>query len=373
MRRPDFRDIDWLLMLAVFAAVGMGIIFIWSASHNPDGTVSMRTPLKQFVWAAVGFVVFLITTRIDYNIFRRYGFGIFFGNVILLGLLFTPLGAEVNNSRAWIRLGGFSLQPSEFMKLSLAIGMSRYLMREKNLHSAPHLIVPILILAIPIGLILKQPDLGTAITLLPIFCSIMFVAGVSRKHLFMSFFAFIALALTMWFGNIMTAYQKRRIFAFLNPDEYRVDEAYQLIQSKIAIGSGGFWGMGVGEGYQNRFGYLPTVTKNNDFIFAVIAEESGFLGILFLTVLFLVIGLAIASTAIKTREPFAQLFCMGIFGWIMGQFFINCGVALGLLPTTGVPLVFVSAGGSSLIALFAALGIVTNIRINKKAYIHSTQ
>ncbi len=360
-------------MLAVFAAVTMGVVFIWSASHNPDGTVSMRAPIKQCIWATVGFIIFLITARIDYNLFRRYGFFIFISNVIILGLLFTPLGSEVNNSRAWIRIGGFSIQPSEFMKLSLIIGMSRYLMREKNLHSAPHLIMPILIMAVPIALILKQPDLGTAITLLPIFCAIMYIGGVSRKHLFMSFFAFIGLALTMWFGNIMTDYQKRRIFAFLNPDEYRVDEAYQLIQSKIAIGSGGFWGMGIGEGYQNRFGYLPTVTKNNDFIFAVIAEESGFIGITFLTVLFLIIGLAIASTAIKTREPFARLFCMGVFGWIMGQFFVNCGVALGLLPTTGVPLVFVSSGGSSLISIFIALGIVTNIRINKKSYIHSTK
>jgi rod shape determining protein RodA len=276
----------------------------------------------------------------------------------MLALVLVLFTSPVKGARSWFNLGFMKAQPSEFMKLAYVLLLARYLSGAPEPLSFRHLAVALGIMVMPVGLILMQPDLGTAMTFMPVVVMTVFVAGARLWHLGALGAGGVGAALLMWF-RIMHDYQKERIYAWLDPEPYKLGKAYQLIQSQIAVGSGGLWGKGLGMGTQNRFDLLPL--KESDFIFAVIAEEGGFLraSVLLLILVFLV--LAGVLVALRARDRSGRILAASVVALLGGQALINVGVTLGLLPTTGITLPFVSYGGSSMLTSFMAVGLLANI------------
>jgi rod shape determining protein RodA len=348
---------DWFLLACVAILVTYGVLFVGSA----QGAESSRAA-KQLMWIGIGVVAFLGAIYLDYmKLLNRaqtlYGVGM----LLLLAVLFTR---PINNARSWFDLGIFKAQPSEFVKLLWVIAMARFLGTRESIRRLSGLWLPLVLTLIPVALILRQPDLGTAVIFIPTFFAILYAAGAQLRHLAAVIGAGLAGASFLWVA-LMRDYQKRRILAWLDPTAYRATDAYQQTMSRIAIGSGGVTGQGLGKGTLNKLNYVPV--KDTDMIFSVIAEEWGFLGC---TALLLVLGLLIIScleVARRCREPQGRLIVIGVTSLLGFQAIVNLWVAVGLLPTTGVTLPFVSYGGSSLLSSFLGIGLIVNVGLRRHA------
>ncbi|MDR0867697.1 MAG: rod shape-determining protein RodA [Planctomycetota bacterium] len=353
MRFPPLHKLDFLVLAAVGGIVAIGLYYLQSVSE-----IYYR---RQLVWAGVGAAALLTTLSVDYQalVKRAYlGYGAAF--LLLVYVLLTP---PIRGAHSWINLGFFAVQPSEIMKLALVLTLAAYLGPRDNQWTARGLVVPFLLLFLPLALILRQPDLGSAILLPPILFAMLFASGARITHLALIAAAGLAAAVPMWMF-VLKAYQKNRIYAFLNPELYSAREAWQLIQSLIAIGQGGWSGMGWRNGGQNTLDLLPD--KHTDFIFGIIAEEGGFVTAAALLAgywLFVVAGLHIAR---KCREPRGKLIAVGVVTLIGFQALINIGVVTAVLPTTGITLPLVSYGGSSLVITLALVGLLLNVGLNNR-------
>jgi len=352
------RRADLVLIGATGLLLCIGMVFVWSASHGVPGAGegAFAFVIRQLIFAGLGFGVFLALQRIEYPALLRaspvlYGIGM----VLLVGVLFTR---PVNGARAWFDLYIFKLQPAELMKPALIIALAHYLMHRESYKRLSGLAMPLLIWFAPLALLMKQPDLGTTLTLVPVFVAMIFAAGARLWHLGLMAMAGCGGTVLLWM-SIMKDYQKRRVLAWLFPDEYRLNEAWQLLRSEISIGSGGLTGQGLCNSSQSGLDMLPE--KHTDFIFAVVAEEGGFVVAALVVALLAIIVLSGLGIAVRTREPAGRLIAVGISTLLCSQVLVNMGVALGLLPTTGLTLPFVSYGGSSLLSSFICLGILVNI------------
>ncbi len=349
MGRIDPWRVDWLFLIGVLAVIGLGLPFLRSSATPGDF-------MRQIVWLCIGFAALIFFALADYHFWIKYAYWIYAFSV---GLLIVVLRAPaINNAHSYLRVGPVGMQPSELFKLALIMALARHLGKRENQHMLHGLIIPFILTLAPLFLILLQPDLGTALTIPPILFATLWVSGARFSHLFSAVVLGLASLWPMWqYG--MRPYQKVRIYAFFDPEKYESGEAYQLLMSLTAIGSGGLAGMGLGNGVITDLNLLPE--KHNDFIFGVIAEEGGFAAagsMILLYLLLSLIGLHIANNAV---DRFGRLLAAGVAVIIGWQAILNIYVVTGLFPTTGVTLPLVSYGGSSVVVTCAMAGMMLNV------------
>lgn len=349
-----------ILLIALLIA-SLGILSIYSGTYQKEAKLWQQ----QALWGAIGLVVFIIMSNLNYR--RLWDIApILYGASIFLLFLVFLLGAIRLGAQRWLKIAWFNFQPSELAKLTLVILLAQYFSqkssRDLSLSSAKWgiwrgLILPFIFVAIPMGLIVEQPDLGSAGIILFIFISLVYLAGVRLRYLSI-FLLFIILSLPiLW--QFLRDYQKERLLVFLNPNIDPLGAGYTLIQSKITIGSGGIFGRGLLSGTQSQLRFLPEA--HTDFIFATFAEEWGFLGSVILFFLYYLLIRQSFLIAKETPDPFGRLLAFGIALMLDIQIFINLGMTMGLFPVVGLPLPLMSYGGSSMVVTFMALGILANI------------
>jgi rod shape determining protein RodA len=334
-------------------------VLVWSATRAGHGS---GLAAKQLVAVLVGMACAVAVTRLDVRVVRALAPVIWVAAVLGLAAVLSPLGSTVNGSRSWIRLpGGFTLQPSELMKVGLAIGLAM-LLAERADRGMPqrHRDVALawVVAGIPVVLVLAQPDLGSALVLVAMSVVIIATAGAPVVWTAGVVVAGAAVVWAAFATNLLSAYQRNRLRAFLDPDLDPQGIGYQTRQVRVAIGSGGFAGQGLFAGHQTQGGYIPF--QETDFVFSVAGEELGFVGAVGLVVL---IGFIVVRAAVVARraDTFGRLVVIGVAVWFGVQAFENIGMNLGLMPVTGLPLPFVSYGGSSTIAAWIAVGLVGNV------------
>ncbi len=311
---------------------------------------------KQSIWIILSLLAYVAFSFVDYRFFRRtvtvvtvYGISLF-----ILTLLFA-LGHVSKGAQSWFSFGGFSFQPSDIMKLVLIIVLAKYFSRRHvEIANVRHIIVSAIYTAIPFLLIALQPDFGSAMIVAGLWFGLVLVSGISKRHLFAVLFLGIAAASLMW-AFVFKPYQKARIINFVNPLADIRGSGYNVYQSTIAVGSGGLFGKGVGYGTQSRLNYLPEY--RTDFIFAAFAEEWGFIGSILLLILYSILLMRLTSFAYVANSNFEALFIYGVVIWFGLHVMINIGMNIGILPVTGIPLPFMSYGGSHLLAEMIALGM----------------
>lgn len=348
-----------LVILAIIAAV-FGIVAIFSATYSMG---TYRMVMVQCGALVLGIFAMFVISRVDYELWSEATKLIYAGNVVLLVLvLFIGMGRETTGTRGWIDLGIISFQPAEIVKLGFILTFANHLQRVRNdVNYIPTLLLLTLHMAVLVGLILLQPDAGTAMVFVFIFLSMLFAAGLSYKYIVAGVGAFVIAAPIFWYfkESFLSTYQINRFLAFFNPYLDPTGSGYNVIQSAISIGSGKFAGKGYLQGSQNQFEYLPA--KHTDFIFATIGEEWGFIGALMVVVLLTLIIIRCIYVAMKAGDGYGSLICVGVGAMFAFHVFENIGMCLQLMPVTGIPLPFFSYGGSSLLTNFMAIGFVNSV------------
>ncbi len=353
-----------IMVIGILIAV-IGILSIYSSIYRKEGTQWQYLYQRQILWVILGLALFFLMSNMNY---RRLWDATYFlyGLAILLLLLVFLLGIVRLGAQRWLKFIWFNFQPSEITKLIMVIFMARYFsaksiddvsLKVNKMGIVRGLLLPLIFVALPVGLIIEQPDLGSATIIFFVFIAMVFIAGVRFRYI-MIFIALILLSLPV-FWQVLRGYQKERLLVFLNPNIDPLGAGYTVIQAKIAIGSGGIFGKGWLSGTQSQLHFLPE--SHTDFIFATFAEEWGFLGsclVLFLYYLLIREGILIAQ---RTSDNFGKLLALGISLMLGIQVFINVAMNLGLAPVVGLPLPLMSYGGSSIIVTFIALGILVNI------------
>jgi cell division protein FtsW len=356
---------DISLFAVTLILLGIGLVMVWSAStalakERHDNAYYFL--IRQVIWATVGLAGMVAAMRLDYRKLRQpvVVYSVVAATTALLILvLFLP---SVNETHRWIRLGALSFQPSELAKLAVVLFLAYHLerRRERVNEFLPALFPALLLLGWFAFLVFIQPDLGTAATIALVGAVLLFLAGVKMRY----FAALTLPALFFLYQAVMTAaYRRDRIEAFLNPYSDPRGSGYQIIQSLIAVGTGGITGLGLMEGRQKLF-YLPY--PYNDFIFAVIGEELGLTGTLVVLALFAALGIGLFRIVLRTDDLFVKIATGGVMTWVLGQAVVNIGAVLGLLPVVGVPLPLVSYGGTSFVTLMAGFGILMSLHSSRK-------
>ncbi|MBI4746302.1 MAG: rod shape-determining protein RodA [Deltaproteobacteria bacterium] len=361
--RRLISNFDWALLgITLFFSI-LGIINLYSASYSFSAG---RTPvyMKHIYYILMGLAGIVIVLQIDYKNLERYAYWIYAFSVLLLVAVLL-VGKTGGGARRWIGIMGGTYQPSELMKLALILALSKYFYNRNKVggYYLRELIVPFMMVGVPSLLIMKQPDLGTALILLSIFGSIILFAGVRLPSLLIAGSSLIAGAPILW--RFMKDYQKMRLMTFLNPEADPLGSGYHIIQSKIAVGSGKIFGRGLLSGTQSQLQFLPE--HHTDFIFSVLAEEWGFIGSMIVIMGFLFLVLWGVSIAKECKDRFGTILSFGVIAMISWHFLINIGMVVGLMPVVGVPLPFFSYGGSFLITILLGIGILLNIRMRRFA------
>jgi len=360
MRHLSLRDIDWTLLLVVLVICGVGVVQIYSATL---GTDSPSAWWKQILFILSGLFLMWIVLTVDYHTLLHHVPLLYISSVVaLVGTYF--LGHFAGGSRRWIPVPviGTRLQVSEFVKLVIILLVARYLteLKTDELDIRDSLKLAGLVL-IPAAMVLKQPDLGTALTYIAVLVVGAFLAGLNWKYVAAT--AVVALLAVPIGYQYMPEYQKSRLISYISPEEDPRGAGFQVLQSQIAIGSGGPLGKGLTKGTQTKLRFLPIPSK--DFIFAAFAEEQGFVGVVVMLSLYFVMIMRIVQNAQTASERSGMFICMGVAALLLSHVLINVGMVAGLMPVTGIPLPFMSAGGSSIWSNFMALGLVGNVRLRR--------
>lgn len=360
--RRLFTNFDWTLLAVVLIVCGIGVVNIYSAASSYR---EMATPffIKQLYWIAAGVILCLTVCSLDYHMLEDFAYWLY-GGVLFLLLAVLAVGKTSMGATRWIHLGFFSMQPSEPMKIVIIMTFARFFSRYPVFQglSLKDLGLPLLLLGAPALLIMKQPDLGTAILVILIAGTMLLYVGVRLSALG----TLVAAALPVVYGGwrfLLHDYQKDRIYNFLNPDLDPQGSGYHIIQSKIAVGSGATFGKGFLHGTQSQLRFLPE--QHTDFAFSVFAEEWGFLGCLVMVLLYLFLilwGLGIAS---RCNDRFGSLLAVGVSAMLFWHIVINMGMVIGLFPVVGVPLPFFSYGGTSMVTSMVGVGILMNISMRR--------
>lgn len=365
--RRLIQNFDWAIFMVVLALSIIGIMTIYSATRPLPYTEQQSFYLKQLYWLFLSILCLVLIVSIDYRWFSRFAY-IFFAIGIILLIAVLIAGKTGMGAQRWISLGAISFQPSEFFKLLFILTISRYLadIEYKNMLGFREILkMGLIFVVLPLLLIFKQPDLGTAVMLVFIFLSIVITSGTKKKLLIVA--VIIAVISIPFIGNIFWSglkdYQKQRIIAFVEPESNPRGTSYHITQSKVTIGSGGIFGKGYLKGTQGPLRFLPE--RHTDFIFSVFAEEWGFAGSIFLFLLYLFVILRGFDTAKKARDIEGRYLAIGVTFMLSFYFIINVGMALGLIPVVGVPLPFMSYGGTALLSNFLAIGILINVRTRR--------
>jgi len=330
---------------------------IASASANNEFGDPLHYVRRQLMFMAIGHVLLIISLVLDYQFFASLSIPIYLVNLGLLAAVLV-LGSKAGGAQRWVDLGGFRLQPSEFAKVAVIVTLAKTMERLGKMDSLPKLLIAGIHVAIPMGLIVIQPDLGTSLVFVGVLVAVLYAAGITRSLMGLMFAAAVASAPVIWFQGLK-AYQRTRLLVFLNPSLDRTGDGYHLLQSIIAVGSGMLTGRGLFKGPQSQLNFLPE--QHTDFIFSVVGEELGFLGsLLLISGLFFIIYRCLQASG-ASKDSFGRYVAVGTATWIAFQTIVNTGMTAGIMPVTGLPLPFVSAGGSSYMALSIAIGLVLNV------------
>ncbi len=360
------RNVDTTVLLLAVALTCIGVVMVYSSSaimaaeRFNDGFYFIK---RQLVYVLVGFALMAGATYFNYQNWRKLAVITLIGSIVLLALLFVPgLGLRVGGALRWLRLPGFNLQPAELVKLGLVLYLAHSLTRKKEMvrSFAKGYLPYMLVLGVLLLLLLKQPDLGSAMIIAGVALSMLIVAGVRWLYILVTLLMSMPV---LYFLVMNVEYRRRRILAFLDPWDDPFDTGFQIIQSMVAFGKGGIFGQGLGIGQQKLF-YLPEA--HTDFIFSVIGEELGLIGVLVVAALFLLLILCGIRIALQCQDPFGRNLAFGLSLLLGLEAFVNLAVCMGLLPTKGLALPFISYGGTSLVVCLVAVGILLNISTAKE-------
>ena len=365
--RQKFGSLDWVLLFVVMICALAGVACIYSATWVSERVELQMAYQKQMFWVLVGVVACLIAALIDYQWLLKWVW-IFFGVAITLLLSVLLMGHEVHGAKSWLSMGSLSLQPAEFAKVLYILFLAWFLGKQgKEVRSFKTFLLCCSAMGLFVALILKQPDLGSAAVFIPITFAMMFVAGVAKRWLALGVLLGILGAIFAFFF-VLKPYQIARLTTFFNPSMDVSGAGYHLNQSKIAIGSGGFTGKGFTEGTQNMLGFLPRDVSFSDFIFSVIGEEFGFVGGVGLILIFSFILLSALRISMRARDLEGSLIATGVVVLLFSHIFENIGMTIGVTPITGIPLPFISYGGSFVLSCFIAIGLLQSVHIHRRVY-----
>ena len=435
MRARDFLEIDFFILLSVMVLMAIGILFIYSSGITSDGTLVSSEYIRQIMWVSAGLIIAVIMAFVNYR--RLYDVAIYAYLIVLIPLLYTCVFGRVVHGTRWLRIGIFGIQSSEFAKITTIIFLARYLSdTRRSGNSFIRFLVSCFIVFVPMGIVLIQPDLGTALVFIPILLSMTFVAGAAMRYVVFSsaclvligiltvlplwqmyilkgslpvlvmltnprFIVIIVLALGLvmiialfgyfkyrkryfyWLAylvaivvfslgasymarGVLKDYQIMRLIVFIDPNIDPRGAGWNIIQSITAIGAGGLTGKGYLQGTQSHYRFLPE--QSTDFIFSIFSEEAGLIGGIVVFSLFLVICLRLLRLTKITTDPFAAYICAGLVGVFSFHFIINVGMTMGIMPITGIPLLFMSYGGSSLISAMVGIGMALSIHVRRYSH-----
>ncbi len=355
-----FKHVDFTLIFLVIGLCILGLLVIYSTTHQENINEGvMQITRRQLIHILTGLFFCLLVTIIDYHDIVKIAIPLFFLSLIMLVYVIF-FGKNVGGSRRWIQLAGFEFQPAEFAKITLIIFLADFLNKQKEeIPNFLYFSLPFFFTGILMLLIYKQPDLGTAIVFFAITLLMIFIVGISWKYIIAVFIILLSLFPIGW--SFLKDYQKSRLLLFLNPEMDPLGAGYNIIQSKVAIGSGGLFGQGLFSGIQSQLKFLPA--QHTDFVFAVIGEELGFMGALLLISLFILVlwkGIRIAQEA---PDILGTLIATGVTSFMFIHILINVGMSMGLMPATGLPLPFISHGGTFMITNFIGIGLLLNIHL----------
>lgn len=349
--------IDFILLFLLLAISAVGMVVLYSASSE-----SQESMAKQGIFFGLAYVVMIMVAQIPVDFMRRMAPWAYAGGVVLLVLVLV-IGVGAKGAQRWLSLGGFRFQPAEVMKLAMPMTIAAYLGTRFMPPRFKHVFFSALLVAVPTALIIDQPDLGTSILVAAAGFVVLFFAGLHWRYIFAAVFMLGASLWPIW-HFMMHDYQRTRVLTLLNPEADRLGAGWNIIQSKTAIGSGGFYGKGWLEGTQSRLDFLPE--GHTDFIIAVMAEEFGFVGVLVLLGMYLLLIVRCMMIAVRAQDAFGRLMVAGITMTFFTYIFVNMGMVSGLLPVVGVPLPLISQGGTAVVTLMAGFGIIMAVATQPK-------
>jgi rod shape determining protein RodA len=363
--RRLFFHVDWLLLAAVLMLTGIGVAMIYSTTYvtPPNGGGHAGPQVWTQMYAlAIGMVALLICLMIDYRLFAEHSLMLFGGLTVLLVFVLIK-GSTQMGAQRWIPIGPFNLQPSEFGRVAVALLLAMFFgENRRGARNTSDLVIGALFTGVPLLLIAKQPDLGTAVTLVPVFLGVAYLAGLRLRLLGIVVLACLPLGLIAY-KFALKDYQRQRIETFLDPERDPRGAGYQTIQARVTVGSGGLTGKGFRQGTQGQYKFLPVA--HNDFIFSVLAEEQGFIGVLVALGLYLFVILRSLEAARLAKDRLGAYLVGGIISGFAFQVIYNVTMSAGLAPVKGITLPLMSYGGSSLIATLAGFGLILNVRMRR--------
>ncbi|OLT25036.1 rod shape-determining protein RodA [Nocardiopsis sp. CNR-923] len=366
------RRLDWTLVGSALALCAIGTMLVWSATLPGDGSGPMEATghvRRHLAHLAVAWALCLAVASVDFRTVRAYAHLVYGATVIGLILVLTPMGAVINGSRGWIVLGGFQFQPSELAKVGLALVLATLLGEPRDGETKPmtrDVLYGLLVLSLPLTLVLLQPDLGTTLVLGAIFLGVLTMSGAPIAWVAGMLACGVAAGVAVWWFDLLEPYQLDRLATLMDPSADPQGAGYNSAQALIAVGSGGFVGTGLFQGEQTHGRFVPE--QHTDFIFTVAGEELGFVGAGAMIALFAVILWRILRVAQGCDQPYPRLLCVGVATWFAFQCFINIGMGLGIMPVTGLPLPFVSYGGTAIVANLLALGLVLGVSSRDRGF-----
>lgn len=371
--RRTIAQFDWGLLGAVLVICCVGLVNLYSAGYDPETTYRLFPWLpidmhshafgRQLFFLGLGLVVMTVTLSVPSQALHRYAY-VFYGVCLVLLVAVLLFGVVVNGSRRWLSLGGFNLQPAEPMKLGLILALGRYLARNPPTlggYSLRQLLVPGVMVAVPMALIIDQPDLGSALSVGIVGGAMILFMGVRPRILVCAVLVMLAVAYPAW--HALHPYQQKRILTLFNPDADPRGSGYHIIQSKIAVGSGGLVGKGYLQGTQTQLEFLPEHTT--DFIFSVVAEEWGFFGCVFVLLLYVYLIHRLLRVVARSKDLYGGVITVGVTAVLFFHTIINVGMVIGLLPVVGIPLPLLSHGGSSIVSAMVGLGIALGVSMRR--------
>jgi rod shape determining protein RodA len=369
-----WTHLDPILIVATLLIAAFGCLMVYTVTRDPlqaAGSDPHYYLKKQVIYMIIGVVVMAGVTAIDYRRFRDWAPAIY-GLSVLMLLAVLAVGHKSKGAQAWFQFGSYQLEPSEFVKIGLIIALASYCAAAKGHLNGRGLAVVLVLSAIPFALIYKQPDLGTALVLAAVLVAVLLIGGASGRHLVMLAVIAVALSVGVVHFHVLKSYQQDRLGAFVSsPDQPNAAllrstagaNEYNLAESKVAIGDGGVTGKGIGNGTQTNLGYVPE--QRTDFIFTAVGEQVGLIGSGLLLLLFAVVMWRIWRAATLARDLVGTLICVGVLAMLVFQVFENVGMTMGIMPVAGIPLPLMSYGGSAVIATFAGIGLVLNVRMRR--------
>jgi rod shape determining protein RodA len=368
-RNPSapWRHVDMVLLGCVAAVCVLGCLMVFSSTRGSDpASFDKGFLFKQILFMGIGAALMVVVAMVDYRRYRELAPAAYGVTLVLLLMVVTGLGSERKGSQAWFALGPFQLQPSELAKIVVIITLASVIAQFNSELDARRLAIVLAIAGVPMALIMLQPDLGTTLVFVAVTMGMLLIGGAQGRHI-----AALTLVGIVGVGFVLNSgmleeYQKCRLTSFVETESKECverDASYNQDQAKVAIGSGGILGAGLGQGTQTRLGIVPE--QHTDFIFTAVGEELGFVGSATLITLLGIIAWRIWRTAQLARDPLGTLICVGILSMFVFQVFENIGMTMGIMPVTGIPLPFMSYGGSSTLTAFVAIGLVMNVHMRR--------